>query len=114
MIRDFPASQCALARLRQDDVAVAERFEIYIGSTELANGYHELNDAIEQRRRFEIDLQRRCSAGGELPNIDERLLQSLESLPDCAGIAMGLDRLMLCLLGKTRMSEVIAFDFSRA
>lgn len=114
VIRDFPASQCALARLRQDDVAVAERFEIYIGSTELANGYHELNDAIEQRRRFEIDLQRRCSAGGELPNIDERLLQSLESLPDCAGIAMGLDRLMLCLLGKTRMSEVIAFDFSRA
>lgn len=114
VIHDFPASQCALAKLRQDDVAVAERFEIYIGSSELANGYHELNDAAEQRQRFEDDVLRRRSGGGELPDMDERLLQSLASLPDCAGIAMGLDRLMLCLLGKTEMSEVIAFDFSRA
>ena len=59
-------------------------------------------------------MLRRRSGGGELPDMDERLLQSLASLPDCAGIAMGLDRLMLCLLGKTEMSEVIAFDFSRA
>ena len=114
VIHDFPASQCALAKLRQDDVAVAERFEIYIGSSELANGYHELNDAAEQRQRFEDDVLRRRSGGGELPDMDERLLQSLACLPDCAGIAMGLDRLMLCLLGKTEMSEVIAFDFSRA
>ncbi len=114
VIHDFPASQCALAKLRQDDVAVAERFEIYIGSSELANGYHELNDAAEQRQRFEDDVLRRRSGGGELPDMDERLLQSLASLPDCAGIAMGLDRLMLCLLEKTELSEVIAFDFSRA
>ena len=114
VIRDFPASQCALAKLRQDEVSVAERFEIYVGSTELANGYHELNDAVEQRRRFENDLLRRAGSGAASPDMDERLLQSLETLPDCAGIAMGLDRLMLCLLGKTEMSEVVAFDFSRA
>jgi elongation factor P--(R)-beta-lysine ligase len=114
VIRDFPASQCALAKIRQDDVAVAERFEIYVGSAELANGYHELNDAVEQRRRFENDLLRRAGSGEASPVMDERLLQSLESLPDCAGIAMGLDRLMLCLFGKAEMSEVLAFDFSRA
>lgn len=114
VIRDFPASQCALAKLRVDDVPVAERFEIYLGATELANGYHELNDADEQRDRFEKDLMRRLAAGSGTPALDERLLQSLASLPDCAGIAMGLDRLLLCLLGKTGMSEVVAFDFSRA
>lgn len=114
VIRDFPASQCALAKLRVDGVPVAERFEIYLGATELANGYHELNDADEQRDRFEKDLSRRLAAGSDTPALDERLLQSLASLPDCAGIAMGLDRLMLCLLGKTGMSEVVAFDFSRA
>ena len=114
VIRDFPASQCALAKLRVDDVPVAERFEIYLGATELANGYHELNDADEQRDRFEKDLLRRLAAGSDTPALDDRLLQSLASLPDCAGIAMGLDRLLLCLLGKTGMSEVIAFDFSRA
>ena len=114
VIRDFPASQCALAKLRMDDVPVAERFEIYLGATELANGYHELNDANEQRNRFENDLSRRLAAGSVTPDLDERLLRSLASLPDCAGIAMGLDRLLLCLLGRTAMSEVIAFDFSRA
>lgn len=114
VIRDFPASQCALAKLRMDDVPVAERFEIYLGATELANGYHELNDADEQRSRFENDLSRRLAGGSETPDLDERLLHSLASLPDCAGIAMGLDRLLLCLHGKTAMSEVIAFDFSSA
>lgn len=114
VIRDFPASQCALAKLRMGDVPVAERFEIYLGATELANGYHELNDSDEQRHRFEKDRSRRLAAGIETPDLDERLLQSLASLPDCAGIAMGLDRLLLCLLEKTAMSEVMAFDFSRA
>jgi lysyl-tRNA synthetase class 2 len=114
VIHDFPATQCALAKLRQDDVPVAERFEIYVGSSELANGYHELNNPVEQRQRFETDLLRRGVSGDEAPRVDDYLLQSLACLPDCAGIAMGLDRLMLCLLGKTEMSEVIAFDFSRA
>ncbi|MEY3372670.1 MAG: lysine aminoacylase GenX, partial [Pseudomonadota bacterium] len=114
VIHDFPATQCALAKLRQDDVPVAERFEIYVGSSELANGYHELNNPVEQRQRFEADLLRRGVSGDEAPRVDDYLLQSLACLPDCAGIAMGLDRLMLCLLGKTGMSEVIAFDFSRA
>jgi lysyl-tRNA synthetase class 2 len=103
-----------LAKLRRDDVPVAERFEIYIGSSELANGYHELNDAVEQRQRFQNDLLRRGVGSAETPDMDDRLLHALASLPDCAGIAMGLDRLMLCLLGKTEMSEVMAFDFSRA
>lgn len=114
VIHDFPASQCALAKLRMDEVPVAERFEIYLGKNELANGYHELNDAAEQRRRFEQDLSRRLTAGKDAPALDERLLHSLPNLPDCAGIAIGLDRLMLCLLGKSAMAEVMAFDFSRA
>lgn len=114
VVHDFPATQCALAKLRRDDVPVAERFEIYIGSSELANGYHELNDAVEQRQRFQNDLLRRGVGSAETPDMDDRLLHALASLPDCAGIAMGLDRLMLCLLGKTEMSEVMAFDFSRA
>ncbi|MGH8074469.1 MAG: EF-P lysine aminoacylase EpmA [Lysobacter sp.] len=121
-IHDWPATQAALARLRRDadGVQVAERFELYLGPLELANGYHELADAAEQGARFDHDLQRRRQrgegAGGDmLPPRDERLLTSLEGgLPDCAGVALGVDRLMMAMLGTDRIADVLAFDFSRA
>ncbi len=121
-IHDWPATQAALARLRThaDGVQVAERFELYLGPLELANGYHELADAAEQGARFEHDLQRRRQrgegAGGDvLPPCDERLLASLEGgLPNCAGVALGVDRLMMAMLGTDRIADVLAFDFPRA
>ncbi|WHZ18381.1 MAG: Translation elongation factor P Lys34--(R)-beta-lysine ligase [Rhodanobacteraceae bacterium] len=117
IVYDFPASQCSLARIRRDTSpmsTVAERFELYLGRHELANGYHELNDAIEQRARFEHDNARRRARGqSELP-IDENLLAVLDRLPDCAGVALGVDRLLMHMLGTTDIREVIAFPFAEA
>jgi lysyl-tRNA synthetase class 2 len=115
VILDFPASQCALARIRTENgLDIAERFELYVGGFELANGYHELTDACEQRKRFEADLEKRRLSGKILPALDARLLAAMPSLPPCAGVAMGLDRLMMRLLGKQSMADVIGFDFSVA
>jgi len=113
VIRDYPASQCALARIRDDDPPVAERFELYLGTQELANGYHELNDAAEQRARFERDNARRRVRGlGELP-LDENLLAALEQgLPDCAGVALGIERLLMALTGSDDIADVLAFPFA--
>ncbi|QNP40861.1 EF-P lysine aminoacylase EpmA [Lysobacter solisilvae (ex Woo and Kim 2022)] len=114
---DYPASQCALARIRRDDgaVPVAERFELYLGPLELANGYHELADAEEQGARFDRDLQRRRERGDAQPPRDENLLHALAAgFPACAGVAMGVDRLMMAMLGTTRIADVLAFDFARA
>jgi lysyl-tRNA synthetase class 2 len=111
-VHDFPASQAALARLRRDPdgVMVAERFEVYVGPIELANGFHELGDAAEQRRRFERDLGSRRSLGLAQPSVDERLLAALEhGLPDCAGVALGFDRLVMLAAGATSAAEVAAF-----
>jgi len=114
VITDWPASQCALARIRDDDPPVAERFELYLGPYELANGYHELKDAKEQRERFLRDNVRRRERGqGEIP-IDERLLAVLDDLPDCAGVAMGIERLLMCLAGTDDIRDVLAFDFASA
>lgn len=114
LVYDYPASQCALARVRDEVQPVAERFEAYLGPRELANGYHELNDAIEQRRRFERDSCVRSERGLALPQIDEPLLETLRTLPDCAGVAMGMDRLLMCVLGIDDLRETLAFDFARA
>jgi len=114
LVHDYPASQCALARVRAGDPPVAERFEAYLGNRELANGYHELNDADEQRRRFERDRQWRAARGMACPAIDEALLRILPALPDCAGVAMGVDRLLMCLLGVDDLRGVLAFEFARA
>ena len=117
VVHDFPASQCALARLRKDGdgVAVAERFELYLGPLELANGYHELADAAEQGARFDADLRRRAARGQPLPPRDDRLLAALDAgLPDCAGVALGVDRLLMAMLGTDRIADVLAFDFARA
>jgi len=112
---DFPASQAALARIRRDDPPVAERFELFWRGTELANGFHELGDAGEQRRRFEAEQAWRREQGREVPPYDRNLVAALAAgLPDCAGVALGLDRLLLLLLGKDSLAEVLAFDSGRA
>ncbi|MGO4220492.1 EF-P lysine aminoacylase EpmA [Lysobacter sp. TAF61] len=115
-VHDYPASQCALARLgTRDGVPVAERFELYLGPLELANGYHELADASEQGQRFDRDLALRGVRGDALPPRDENLLEALAAgFPHCAGVALGVDRLLMALLGSDRIADVMAFDFARA
>ena len=111
-IYDYPASQCALAKVKIDaqEVAVAERFELYVDGIELANGYHELTDGDEQQRRFDADLAERKHHGlPELP-ADQKLVAALQSgMPDCAGVAMGLDRLLMLMAGSDSIRDVIAF-----
>jgi elongation factor P--(R)-beta-lysine ligase len=112
---DFPARQAALARVRPDDPPVAERFEVYLRGVELANGYHELTDAVEQRRRCEVDLAERRRRGLPAVPADERALAALEhGLPDCAGVALGFDRLVMLAAGVSDIAEVIAFPIDRA
>jgi lysyl-tRNA synthetase class 2 len=114
-VHDYPESQAALARIRAGDPPVAERFELYLGSLELANGYHELLDPVEQRARFERDLARRRERGIVEPPIDEQLLAAMQAgLPACAGVALGVDRLLMALLGAGSIGDVLAFPFDRA
>jgi len=114
VIFDYPSTQSALAKLRAGEPPLAERFELYLGPYELANGYHELNDAAEQRARFEHDNARRRARGQrELP-LDERLLGVLDALPDCAGVALGIERLLMCLAGTDDIRDVLAFAFADA
>jgi lysyl-tRNA synthetase class 2 len=114
-IYDFPPSQAALAKIRQEgNYFVGERFEVYYRGIELANGYHELTDANEQRQRFESDNQKRKAINlPELP-IDENLLSALhQGIPDCAGVALGVDRLVMLALNAQHINEVITFPFER-
>lgn len=114
-VYDYPVSQAALARVRAGDPPVAERFEAFVNGVELANGFHELADPGEQRRRFERDLQQRGADNLPMMPIDERLLQALgHGLPDCAGVALGFDRLMMLAAGAGSIADVIAFPFERA
>lgn len=114
-VYDYPASQAAMARLRPATPPVAERFELFIDGIELANGYHELNDGREQQRRFVEDNRRRELAGAPLVKPDMRLLRALEhGLPDCAGVAMGIDRLTALAVGANALSEVMAFPIRLA
>lgn len=115
-IEDFPAAQAALAQLGENEQGdrVARRFELYGGGMELANGYLELTDAAEQRRRFEADLKRRGELGAEPLPIDEKLLAALDSgLPDCSGVALGFDRLLMLATGADSIDEVLSFSASR-
>jgi lysyl-tRNA synthetase-like protein GenX len=115
VVHDWPASQCALAKIRAGEPPVAERFELYLGPLELANGYHELTDAAEQRARFERDGRVRAGRGLVQPPLDERLLAALQAgMPDCAGVALGIERLLMALAGTGRIADVLAFDFARA
>lgn len=111
-VYDYPASQAALAR---SNGTVAARFEAFLDGLELANGFHELGDAREQRRRFEQDLAQRAAQGRGTAPLDEHLLQALaHGLPDCAGVAVGFDRLVMCAVGARHIDEVLAFGFERA
>ena len=114
-VYDYPASQCALARIRPENPPVAERFELYLGPLELANGYHELADASEQHARFERDLDVRRQRNAVEPPLDEHLLSALQAgLPDCAGVALGIDRLLMAMTASERIDAVLAFPFARA
>lgn len=114
VVQAFPASQAALAR-RHANGETAARFEVYWGEIELANGYHELVDAAEQRQRFEHDNAERLQAGKPEMPLDERFLAAMTDaeLPDCAGVAIGLDRLLMCVLGVRHIDAVIAFPAGR-
>lgn len=117
-LHDFPADQAALARVRPaqgDEPAVAERFELFWQGLELANGFHELTDAAEQRRRFEADRQWRRDHGRPVPPYDAHLVDALaHGLPDCSGVALGLDRLLMLRLGLDDLASTLAFDRERA
>ncbi len=114
VIHDYPASQCALAKIRPGEPPLAERFELYLGPYELANGYHELNDAQEQGARFERDNQVRRQRGLREVPVDQRLLEVLDAMPDCAGVALGVERLLMCLSGTDAIADVLAFPFAQA
>lgn len=104
---DFPTTQAALAKIHDD---VAQRFEVYVKGVELANGYHELTDPMEQHRRFTHNNERRTTLGLPTMAIDQSLIEAMEhGLPACAGVALGLDRLVMLALNKNAISEVMAF-----
>lgn len=112
---DYPASQAALAKIRNDDLPVAERFELYISGVEICNGYHELTDPEEFARRMQTqNALRRSENARPLPE-SNRLLEAMRAgLPASSGVALGVDRLVMLALGKSDLSEVIAFPFERA
>ena len=118
VVHDYPASQCALAKVRAGqggEPAVAERFELYLGALELANGYHELTDIDEQRARFLRDQATRAARGAVKPPLDKGLLAAMAfGLPACAGVALGVERLLMAMTGTGRIADVLAFDFSRS
>jgi len=114
-ICDYPASQAALARLKPGLPPVAARFELYLDGVELANGFHELANAGEQRARFTQDLNLRRARGQIQPPLDEHLLAALAAgLPDCAGVALGFDRLVAIALGAPRLADAMAFTIDNA
>jgi len=114
---DYPASQAALARIRDREggFPVAERFELYLGALELANGYHELGDAAEQAERFTHGAAVRSGLDGDARPADANLLDALaHGLPDCAGVALGIDRMLMAMLDAPRIADILAFDFARS
>lgn len=114
-VRNYPASQAALARLKPGLPRVAARFELYLDGVELANGFHELAQPQEQRARFTHDLALRGARGQVRPPLDENLLAALQSgLPDCAGVALGFDRLVAIALGADRLADAMAFSIDNA
>ncbi len=109
-VHDFPTSQAALARLLPGNPPVAARFEAYARGLELCNGFHELTQPDEQRRRFEQDLAQRAALGLPAVPLDERLIAALQvGLPDCAGVAVGLDRVLMVAMGAESIQDVLAF-----
>ncbi|TOF78579.1 elongation factor P lysine(34) lysyltransferase [Vibrio parahaemolyticus] len=111
-VYDFPASQAALAKINPQDHRVADRFEVYFKGIELANGFHELDNPKEQLARFKQDNAKRIEMGLKPQPIDYHLISALEAgLPDCAGVALGIDRLIMLALGCDHIDQVTAFPF---
>lgn len=111
----FPATQAALAQISSEDHRVAERFEFYYQGLELANGFHELSDAKEQLRRFELDNIEREKMGLPAQQLDHRFLAALKAgIPNCSGVALGVDRLLMIAMNASQIDEVMAFGVERA
>lgn len=113
-VYDFPECQAALARIRQDEFVIAERFELIINGMEIANGFQELNDSDEQRQRFMRENAVRIANNLAEIALDERLLAALDFLPDCSGVAIGLDRLLMCMTRKQLIEDVLAFPINKS
>lgn len=115
VVYHFPASQAALAQISSEDLRVAERFEFYYKGLELANGFHELSDALEQLRRFQQDNLQREKMGLPVRAIDTRLLAALQAgIPNCSGVALGVDRLLMIAMGTESIKDVISFAIDNA
>jgi len=113
-VTDYPASQASLARINPRDPRTAGRFELYYRGIELANGFEELGDAEEQAERFEHENCTRRAKGQPPMPVDEALLGALQSgMPDCSGVALGLDRVLMCALGVEDIDEVLSFSLAR-
>jgi len=108
-LTEYPASMAALSRLKPSDPTVAERFELYVRGAELANGYSELTDAREQRRRLEEERALRGRLGRPAYPLDERFLEAVGRMPPSGGVAVGLDRVLMLLLGASTIDEVLLF-----
>jgi len=106
---DYPASQGALARLKTDNAAFAERFELYMGGLEICNAFSELSDPDEQRRRFAAERHQRLKSGKQSYPMPEKFLTSLELMPEAAGNALGIDRLVMLFAGTAYIDDVVAF-----
>lgn len=113
-VYDFPASQAALARISLTDSRVAERFEVYYKGIELANGFHELSDSDEQLKRFKNDNLLRQQNNLPVMPIDTRFVESLKALPDCAGVALGIDRLIMLATEQAHIDDVVSFTIKGA
>jgi len=114
---DYPASQCALAKIENNEqqVLVAKRFELFFGEIELANGFYELTDAAEQLKRFQFENRMRKQAGKEQGKIDQNFIAALHSgLPECSGVAMGLDRFLMLLTNNSSIDQVLSFSWDYA
>jgi lysyl-tRNA synthetase class 2 len=113
LLKDYPARLAALAKLKQEQPAVAERVEVYVAGLELANGFTELNDPVEQRSRFQDEQRRRQRAGHPVHPLDEEFLGMLEQgMPPAGGMALGVDRLVMLLVDAAHIDEVMAFPFA--
>ncbi len=114
---DYPVSQCALAKieLNQESCGVAKRFELFFGEIELANGFHELADPVEQLQRFKLENMVRKRRGLEIASIDSHFIAALEAgLPECSGLALGLDRVLMVLAGVEKIEQVLTFSWRNA
>jgi lysyl-tRNA synthetase class 2 len=114
---DYPGSQCALAKIEPngDNIPVASRFELFFGEIELANGFQELTDPVEQLQRFKLENKARNRNGKSEANIDKHFIAALEAgLPECSGVALGLDRFLMVLTGVEKIDQVLTFSWKNA